>query len=216
MTILLRCPSCQQPLKVKEELAGKKVKCPGCGVPVPVPLPKADSEPEVEMMVAEDADPAEVARYATRPRVAPKATDEAIQIEEGEPQVSAPRARARGKSDTESPQWVPCPKCGATNAKRVKSTFWGASIGPKLFNHVRCQECRATYNGKTGGSNILPALGCLALFFVALFLIVAVRGIIVYIKRFYQPEVKEPSAQAAAIVCPYVPLSRRPVSNPAS
>ena len=48
MTILLRCPSCQQPLKVKEELAGTKVKCPGCGVAVSVPLPKADSEPEVE------------------------------------------------------------------------------------------------------------------------------------------------------------------------
>ena len=148
--------------------------------------------------------------------MAPEATDEAIQIEESDPAVSRRALGTRGKSDTEAPQWVPCPKCGATNAKRVKSTFWGASIGPKLFNHVRCQECRATYNGKTGGSNILPALGCLAMFFVALLLIVVVLGVVVYFKRIYQPEVKGPSAQAAAIVCPYVPLGPPTFSNPTS
>jgi DNA-directed RNA polymerase subunit RPC12/RpoP len=29
--IALSCPSCQKKLSVKEELAGKKIKCPGCG-----------------------------------------------------------------------------------------------------------------------------------------------------------------------------------------
>lgn len=31
------CGSCTRPLKVKDELAGKKVKCPGCGQPIFVP-----------------------------------------------------------------------------------------------------------------------------------------------------------------------------------
>lgn len=29
--LALICPSCQKKFSVKEELAGKKVKCPGCG-----------------------------------------------------------------------------------------------------------------------------------------------------------------------------------------
>lgn len=33
------CPKCSKPLKVKDDLAGKKVKCPGCGHAVPVPAP---------------------------------------------------------------------------------------------------------------------------------------------------------------------------------
>ena len=45
------CTACQKKLSVKEELAGKKVKCPGCGavmaVPAPVPAggPKSPSIP---------------------------------------------------------------------------------------------------------------------------------------------------------------------------
>ena len=35
--ISLPCDSCNKQLKVKDELAGKKVKCPGCGQPVVVP-----------------------------------------------------------------------------------------------------------------------------------------------------------------------------------
>jgi serine/threonine protein kinase len=35
--IAFACTSCQKKLKVKDDLAGKKVKCPGCGNPVAVP-----------------------------------------------------------------------------------------------------------------------------------------------------------------------------------
>jgi len=31
------CPQCTKPLKVKDELAGKRVKCPACGQPIAVP-----------------------------------------------------------------------------------------------------------------------------------------------------------------------------------
>jgi hypothetical protein len=49
MTIALSCPSCDKALKVKDELAGKKVKCPGCGEPILV----AAEEPAVEAAVQE-------------------------------------------------------------------------------------------------------------------------------------------------------------------
>ena len=35
--IHLQCPACTKALKLKDELAGKKLKCPSCGKPVAVP-----------------------------------------------------------------------------------------------------------------------------------------------------------------------------------
>jgi hypothetical protein len=43
MTIALSCPACDKSLKIKDELAGKKVKCPDCGEPI---LVEAYEEPE--------------------------------------------------------------------------------------------------------------------------------------------------------------------------
>jgi hypothetical protein len=43
MTIALSCPACDKALKVKDELAGKKIKCPGCGEPI---LVEPDEVPE--------------------------------------------------------------------------------------------------------------------------------------------------------------------------
>ena len=43
--LLLRCPECQKPLKVKEEFAGKKVKCPACGAPVRVTVAAPEESP---------------------------------------------------------------------------------------------------------------------------------------------------------------------------
>ena len=45
MTIAISCPSCDRPLKVKDDLAGKRVKCPGCGEPVLVEVID-EAEPE--------------------------------------------------------------------------------------------------------------------------------------------------------------------------
>ena len=39
MPIVLSCTSCQKPLKVKDELARRKIKCPGCGTVIAVPRP---------------------------------------------------------------------------------------------------------------------------------------------------------------------------------
>lgn len=48
---------------------------------------------------------------------------------------------------------MPCPRCRENNATKVGWTFWGGALGPWLFNHVKCNNCRTTYNGKTGQSN---------------------------------------------------------------
>ena len=50
MTIALSCPSCARALKVKDDLAGKRIKCPGCGEPV---LVEAADESEGEPAIQE-------------------------------------------------------------------------------------------------------------------------------------------------------------------
>ena len=49
--------------------------------------------------------------------------------------------------------YSPCPKCGQTNANKVGFTWWGGALGPRMFTHVKCQNCGTEYNGKTGKSN---------------------------------------------------------------
>ena len=46
-----------------------------------------------------------------------------------------------------------CYKCQAQTATPVSFTWWGGALGPKMFSHVKCGSCGATYNGKTGESN---------------------------------------------------------------
>jgi hypothetical protein len=50
-------------------------------------------------------------------------------------------------------QYVPCPKCGTPDPERVKFTWWGGLLGPKLLSHVKCVGCKTAYNGKSGASN---------------------------------------------------------------
>ena len=46
--------------------------------------------------------------------------------------------------------YVPCPNCGSTDVKKVGYTWWGSALGPSMLTHVRCQNCKTEYNGKTG------------------------------------------------------------------
>lgn len=48
---------------------------------------------------------------------------------------------------------LPCPQCGSADTQRVKFTWWGGVLGPRLFNHVKCNRCGRKYNGTTGKSN---------------------------------------------------------------
>src|SRR5215475_2183694 len=48
---------------------------------------------------------------------------------------------------------VPCPQCQSQRIEKVSYTLWGGMIGPRLLNHVKCLDCKTTFNGKTGQSN---------------------------------------------------------------
>lgn len=50
-------------------------------------------------------------------------------------------------------KFAPCPKCNTANAEQMSFTWWGGLIGPKILTHVKCNNCSATYNGKTGKDN---------------------------------------------------------------
>jgi hypothetical protein len=183
MPIQLRCPECNKPLKVREELAGKKVKCPGCGKPVPVPAAEPE-EPEPVVEEVEEAPPPKPAKAAkaaltTKPKAKPEP------VEEDEPDEDEGDERGKvAKVAKGGQQWVPCPNCGATGARRVKYTFWGSFYGPRLFSHVRCQQCRTTYNGKTGGSNLIPAIACVTVPAILIIIILGLIGLMLWWKLY--------------------------------
>ena len=66
--------------------------------------------------------------------------------------------------------YVACPKCGGA-AEKLKFTWWGGILGPKILTHVKCLTCGYRYNGKTGKDNttgiiiysVIVAILCLGL-----------------------------------------------------
>lgn len=78
--------------------------------------------------------------------------------------------------------YAPCPQCGETNAQRVRFTWWGGLLGPKILKHVKCPGCGKAYNGKTGKENTtgiviysvivgIVVLGMVGVLFTALFVL---------------------------------------------
>ena len=49
--------------------------------------------------------------------------------------------------------FAPCPQCHCQYADRVKFSWWGGVLGPKMFTHVKCRNCGSCYNGKHGTWN---------------------------------------------------------------
>ena len=49
--------------------------------------------------------------------------------------------------------YAPCPKCNQAAAEKLRFTWWGGLLGPKILTHVQCRSCRHKYNGKTGKDN---------------------------------------------------------------
>lgn len=163
MSFILKCPSCQSPLRIRPEYAGKQLKCPRCANVLSIPLEQpADDEPqEVEPPRAEIQ-----ARGRSVPSVLPP-EDEGIESDE-KPLRVRPVRRPRDEDDEDdrdAPRrgrprlsYKPCPRCGGTEATKVVWTFWGSFYGPAMFTHVRCLECGTAYNGRTGRSNLIPAV----------------------------------------------------------
>ena len=48
--------------------------------------------------------------------------------------------------------YVACPKCGG-QAEKLKFTWWGGLLGPKILTHVKCTACGYKYNGNSGKDN---------------------------------------------------------------
>ena len=75
--------------------------------------------------------------------------------------------------------FAPCPQCGSANSQKLRFTWWGGVLGPKILTHVKCPNCSKTYNGKTGRDNTtgiiiysvvvgIVVLGMVAVMFAAL------------------------------------------------
>lgn len=61
-----------------------------------------------------------------------------------------------------------CPKCGANVATKVGYNWWGGALGPKLFHVVKCGNCKAQYNGRTGAKLTGVIIGYQAVVLVVL------------------------------------------------
>jgi hypothetical protein len=152
MPITFKCPSCGATLRLRDDAPGSEFRCPRCRKVAPRPATEPADEGITEVEPASSAPPNEgtkscpfcgrsIAATARKCRFCRSRLDERRQ----------PGRRTGGR-------YKPCPRCGAHGAERVSWTFWGSFYGPALFSHVRCPECGHGYNGKTGGSNLIPAI----------------------------------------------------------
>jgi transposase-like protein len=73
-------------------------------------------------------------------------------------------------------EYVPCPRCGNPYVRRIRYTFWGGYLGPKLLNHVKCDRCGYTYNGKTGRSNTTAIAIYMVILMAAAILLLVMLG----------------------------------------
>jgi predicted RNA-binding Zn-ribbon protein involved in translation (DUF1610 family) len=178
MPTTMKCPGCQAPLRLRDELAGKTIKCPRCSHVLKVPAAE-----EVVELVEEEAGPEEITAEPPKPK---KASAKQPCPECGEPvsrtATKCPYCKAPLDEDDEEDdereqrkrsKFKPCPRCGESGARRVVWTIWGSFYGPALFTHVRCPGCGYAYNGRSGRSNLIPAIIFVT---VPLVLILAILG----------------------------------------
>jgi predicted RNA-binding Zn-ribbon protein involved in translation (DUF1610 family) len=168
MAETIKCPGCEAVLRVRADMAGKQIQCPRCGRAVTVPAPGA---------ITEKAKPAATEAVTVEPleddeeeevRVKRPGAKGAAELPEDEEEVQVKR-RSR---------YQPCPRCGAEESKRIPFTFWGSFYFTALFAHVGCPACGYRYNGRTGRSNLLPAIVCVS---VAVLCLLGLLGVIYYI-----------------------------------
>ncbi len=160
--IQFKCQHCGKEMRIADEHGGKKVRCPKCqevlvapvastavkpSAPAPAPTRKPAPPPlpaaaEVELELLEEADDD---RERDRDR------DDEDDDDRGRRSRERGRRRRRRRSRGAH---ADCPECGEPGyATPVAFTWWGGIVGPRLFNHVRCDSCGTCYNGKTGRSN---------------------------------------------------------------
>ena len=195
MADTVTCPGCQTKLKMKPEYAGKKIKCPRCAQMIVVPGARGVTAAPPKLAAAKKGGPKakaaareeDEAAVITSPRKKKGRHADMSPCPECGEMVDndarkCPHCRTPLEVDDEEEyqKWKRCPDCGQQKARRVLWTFWGSFYFTAIFRHVRCEECGATYNGRTGKSNIGPAVICVS---VPLAAIAAIGHVIMWIFR---------------------------------
>jgi DNA-directed RNA polymerase subunit M/transcription elongation factor TFIIS len=161
MAVSTQCPGCSAPLHLRDELAGKTIKCPRCAHVFRVPSQAVVSDPGPERAPSKPAveEEDEVALLEpVRSGRRDREDDQDDQDDRDDRDDEDDRPRRRKRRQENGSEYVPCPKCDAKGAERVLWTPWGSFYGPAMLTHVRCPECGYAYNGKTGRSNLIPAI----------------------------------------------------------
>lgn len=193
MSETMNCPGCQALLRIRDEMAGKKIKCPRCAHVVAIPAKATEPvtleevvEPE-ERVTAKPAPKTQAKPATTKPcpecgeRIPVEARKcrycKAVADEEVEELDEAEDEEEEDTPSKKRSKYKPCPRCGEVGAKRVVWTAWGSFYGPAMFTHVRCPECGYKYNGKSGRSNLIPAIIFVS---VPLIIILAIFGVLIW------------------------------------
>ena len=91
MAISLECTGCSKKLKVKDEAAGKRIKCPECQAVLTVPKPESAGDEDDFLGGLNEA----VKQEKRRPRLEPDEDDEDSEDYDDAPSSSAPRRRSK-------------------------------------------------------------------------------------------------------------------------
>jgi predicted RNA-binding Zn-ribbon protein involved in translation (DUF1610 family) len=197
MAHTMACSGCGAQLRVRDEYAGRAMKCPRCGLTLQ-PDAQADAPP---------VDPVPHPILET-PTVLEPADDV--------PMVSPARRKQQNRWDSDvdvrrrehvAEPYAPCPKCGSTDAERVHFTFWGSFHITNMVCHVQCCSCGTRYNGRTGRSNLVVAILCIL---IPLFLIFVIVGLLAW---WILIGSRNPRSRAEALPAAYCAHSS---ANPAS
>jgi hypothetical protein len=121
MPLALKC-TCGRSLRVKDELAGKKVRCPSCSAILTAPKPDAEEE-AVTLLLAEDEAPAKSQDSADN-----LPTTDAVQP------PPRPGPRPRSPSSPPSPEWKSLKKKPDRDLSVVRKRKRRSSGG--FFNNV--------------------------------------------------------------------------------
>ena len=130
--VMVRCPSCSKNLKVPDQYAGRKAKCPACQGVLVVP---EMLEEVVEEDVAVEVVPVKPRKPAPRysgeddkedDRIAQRPSKRARPVDDDD-EDDRPRRKKRRKITRG--EWAECPNCGASDATRIRWTFWAARSG---------------------------------------------------------------------------------------
>ena len=122
MPIVAQCPSCSTKLKVRDELAGKRVKCPKCSQPVTVPGGNKPAAPQ-RAKKATRPQPADDGGYGLAPAI--PAHNPMLDLLDDAGVESAPRGPVCNNCGADlSPLAIICVECGFNNetGKQLETT----------------------------------------------------------------------------------------------